>query len=209
MDFIVDVDGEVDKLKAQLEALKKQINKITGNEDKPNTNDATKKALQDANDIKSATSAIGQAFSSIAGFTDDATASWLTFFGQVLGTIPQLITAFTSLAATEAAAGQAAQSPFGWIGVPVAIGTVLSALLSIPKFEDGGIVGGNSFYGDKIWGKLNSGEMILNSTQQRNLFSLLNNGGTVANGGTVKFKIQGTELVGVLNNYNNKMKKVL
>lgn len=212
MDLIVDVDGEVDKLKAQLEALKKQINKITGNEEpKTNENDATKKALQDANDIKSATSAIGQAFSSIAGFTDDATASWLTFFGQVLGTIPQLITAFTSLAATEAAAGQAAQGPFGWLGIPVAIGTTLSVILSsIPKFADGGIVGGNSFYGDKIICGLNSSEMVLNGVQQRNLFNLINNGGNVNNnGGTVKFRIQGTELVGVLNNYNNKMKKVL
>lgn len=206
------VDKQVDQLKKELENLKQQIAKKTGKgDDVPSPKQLTSDFEKNTKNITSATSAIGNAFSTIAGMTDDATSSWLNYFGQVLGTIPQLITAFTSLAATEAAAGQAAQGPFGWLGIPVAIATTLSAILtSIPKFADGGIVGGNSFYGDRVIARVNSGEMILNSVSQRNLFNLLKNGGTVNNnGGTVKFKIQGQELVGVLNNYNNKMKKVL
>ena len=35
-----------------------------------------------------------------------------------------------------------------------------------PAFENGGIVGGSSYTGDKVWGKLNSGELILNRAQQ-------------------------------------------
>lgn len=206
------VDKQVDQLKKEIEQLKQQIAKKTGKGDElPSSKQITSNFDNNTKDIITATSAIGNAFSSIAGMTNDATSSWLNYFGQVIGTIPQLITAFTSLAATEAAAGQAAQGPFGWLGIPVAIATTLSAILtSIPKFADGGIVGGNSYYGDKIIARVNSGEMILNSVSQRNLFNLLKNGGTVNNnGGTVKFKIQGQELVGVLNNYNNKMKKVL
>jgi hypothetical protein len=52
--------------------------------------------------------------------------------------------------------------------------------------------------------------MILNNTQQRNLFNLLNENG--ASGGSasskVEFKIKGNELVGVLNNYNKRISKV-
>ena len=58
--------------------------------------------------------------------------------------------------------------------------------------------------------RVNAGEMILNNRQQRNLFNLLNGNGTLSNGGNgqVEFKIKGKELVGVLNNYNNKTSKV-
>lgn len=41
---------------------------------------------------------------------------------------------------------------------------------------NGGIIGGNSFNGDRILTRVNSGEMILNKTQQANLFKLINNG---------------------------------
>lgn len=51
------------------------------------------------------------------------------------------------------------------------------------------------------------GEMILNRGQQANLFNLLDKGGYYGNG-NVTFKIQGKELVGVLNNYNNQKSKV-
>ena len=41
---------------------------------------------------------------------------------------------------------------------------------------NGGIIGGNSFNGDRVLTRVNSGEMILNKTQQANLFKLINNG---------------------------------
>lgn len=49
-----------------------------------------------------------------------------------------------------------------------------------PAYQQGGIVGGSSYGGDQINAKLNSGEMVLNQTQQRNLFAQANNpiGGT-------------------------------
>lgn len=46
---------------------------------------------------------------------------------------------------------------------------------SIPKFEDGaenGFVAGNSFTGDKVLARVNSGEAILNQSQQRNFLDL-------------------------------------
>ena len=42
------------------------------------------------------------------------------------------------------------------------------------KFATGGIVGGTSYTGDRVTANVNSGEMILNRAQQRNLFDSIN-----------------------------------
>lgn len=46
-----------------------------------------------------------------------------------------------------------------------------------PAFENGGIVGGSSFTGDRIDARVNSGEMILNRQQQSQLFKMANGQG--------------------------------
>ena len=53
--------------------------------------------------------------------------------------------------------------------------------------------------------------MILNGKQQKRLFNLINGGGIGVNGGgnqEVTFKIEGSTLKGVLNNYNSKRSKI-
>ena len=71
-------------------------------------------------------------------------------------------------------------------------------LLSISTFAgnyaEGGIVGGTSYSGDKLWARVNSGEMILNRSQT----AALMNGG-----GQVRFVIEGSQLKGVLDNYDS------
>jgi len=115
-------------------------------------------------------------------------------------------------AATKKAAAAsifAAHAYIPFAGVGIASGLVAEmegVLAAIGAFANGGIVGGTSYSGDKILTRLNSGEMVLNRTQQGNLFNLLNNG--IGGTGQVEFKIKGQELVGVLNNYNNKFNKV-
>ena len=41
-------------------------------------------------------------------------------------------------------------------------------------FAEGGVVGGNSYEGDRVLARVNSGEMILNKNQQTELFDILN-----------------------------------
>ena len=58
---------------------------------------------------------------------------------------------------------------------------------------NGGIVGGNSYSGDKVLTRVNSGEMILNSSQQSGLFSFISNmpsmlSGVLTNSNDVKAK---------------------
>ena len=123
-------------------------------------------------------------------------------------------------AATQAvAAGVAATAggaQAGWpamlIAIPIALAMVASALASAKSFTTGGIIKGATSVGDYNIARLNNGEMILNGTQQKRLFTMLNGSGNVSgnssiNGG-VEFKIRGQELVGILKNYNSKMSKV-
>ena len=67
----------------------------------------------------------------------------------------------------------------------VQLATIIANKPIKPSFATGGIVGGNSFYGDKVSANLNSGEMILNARQQQNMFKAIDRntlgGGTGAN----------------------------
>ena len=87
---------------------------------------------------------------------------------------------------------------------------VHATALSLTAMANGGIVGGNgTFSGDQTLIRANKGEMILNTQQQANLFSLLDGViGTNQGGGKVKFEISGDNLVGVLNNHNRMKAKV-
>ena len=110
-------------------------------------------------------------------------------------------TASAQAAVAGAASSVAAIPMVGWAMAGVAIAGIVAALIAaMSKFATGGIVGGNSYSGDKNIVRVNSGEMILNKTQQRNLLDIAN-GKTGARGGQVEFKIKGDQLVGVLNNY--------
>lgn len=79
-------------------------------------------------------------------------------------------------------------------------------------FADGGIVGGQTTIGDYNLCRLNKGEMVMNGTQQKRLFNIINGNANVSgNGitsGNVKFEIKGSTLVGVLKNHNSKMNKI-
>lgn len=106
--------------------------------------------------------------------------------------------------AAEAAAGTAKLGPLGWLGIGAAIASVLASFAAIPKFANGGIVGGNSPTGDKILARLNSKEMVLNTTQQDTLYGLLNSRGNVQVSG--EFRIRGRDLMAAIDK-NNKFRE--
>lgn len=115
----------------------------------------------------------------------------------------------------EAIAGATASGakmpfPLNLVAIAAGVAAVIAALSMISgAFAEGGIVGGNSYSGDNLLARVNSGEMILNGHQQKNLFDLLDRGTTGgANGGNVTFTIAGSTLKGVLRNYDDKMNKV-
>lgn len=169
------------------------------------------------NDYADSLNAIASVMGSVSNMTNEGAAAWLTWGANTVTAIAMAIPQIqTLIAAKTAEAGasavaSAAQTPFvGWLLAGAAVASVLAAIASLPSFSTGGIYAGNSTVGDMNLARVNAGEMILNNRQQRNLFNLLNGNGTLSNGGNgqVEFKIKGKELVGVLNNYNNKTSKV-
>lgn len=100
----------------------------------------------------------------------------------------------------------------GWILAGVAavtlLATLISAMSSAKGFATGGVVGGNSYYGDKILARLNSGELILNRDQQMKAWEEMNAPQAPDNNiyfpSRVELVARGTELRGVLNNLNKK-----
>lgn len=112
---------------------------------------------------------------------------------------------------SEASAQSASLGPWAWVAFSAAglaqVASVIAQIHSLSGYASGGIIGGNSYTGDKVLARVNSGEMILNPSQQANLFNMINGG--VSTGGEVKFRIDGSTLVGVLNNYNKKVRRVV
>lgn len=155
--------------------------------------------------------AIASVMGSITNLTNEGAAGWIAYgtnlitaISSALPMIASLTTALTAKAAAEAAGSAAAVPIVGWVNAIAAVSAIVAAMASVPKFANGGIVDGSSFYGDKVLARVNSGEMILNRSQQRNLFNLIDSGGT---SNAVKFRIEGKELVGVLNAYGSKTSK--
>lgn len=124
--------------------------------------------------------------------------------GLIASAIGQVIVGY-SLAVSDAAKKL---GWFGWIAASLSgLGIVASTISQLKGYNTGGIIEGNSIHGDKVLARVNSGEMVLNKRQQSNLFRQLNNATNNASalGSNVTFTIHGSELVGVIDNYNNKM----
>lgn len=126
--------------------------------------------------------------------------------------------------ANATAAGSEMPFPMNIVAIATGVAAVVAALATIGSFASGGIVGGASKTGDRLLARVNSGEMILNASQQRNLFRVINtSAATLAqprksfeitantnliehfakdnvNEGHVTFRIDGRTLVGVLAN---------
>ena len=99
-----------------------------------------------------------------------------------------------------------ASIPFAGPGIATGYVTAMESLLaSLMAFANGGIVGGSSFFGDHMIARVNSGEMILNKNQQKNLFDAIDQnklGGAGANNIVVTGKIRGKDLLLVQQHYN-------
>jgi hypothetical protein len=97
-----------------------------------------------------------------------------------------------------------------WIEYVVASASVAAAVIGFvtsmsgAKFATGGIVK-PAPVGDQSTIRVNEGEMILNHNQQARLFNVIaKNENNNSSTGQVEFKLRGQELVGLINNYNNK-----
>ncbi|MCP5050297.1 MAG: hypothetical protein GY940_24230 [bacterium] len=121
-------------------------------------------------------------FSDLVGGIVAGTASFGdvgAFLVETMGSIAQSLgKAILSIGISMKALKAAFSSPIGAIiagGALIALGALLKATAKrfAGNFADGGLVPGSSFTGDKLTAGVNSGELILNIAQQKNLANAL------------------------------------
>ena len=157
---------------------------------------------------------IGNVFGSLGGAIGDSTGQMLQFGAQVAESISTIIPIIQKLIVAKQAealasgTAEGAKMPFpaNIAAIATIVASVLGIFASLPKFADGGIVGGNSYYGDKLFARVNSGEAIFNKKQQKNLYNLIDGNNSI---NQVTFKIKGQDLIGTIKNYKKSNSKIL
>jgi len=137
---------------------------------------------------------------SLGGANDGFQGFTKTMASTVLKLVSMMLASSISQSIAGATAAGTATGPAAIVTTPAFIATavsgVIAAFAAIPKFETGGVVGGSSYYGDKILTRLNSRELVLNTKQQEKIYKSMDNGGgsnvNVTVGGS--FEIDGTKL---------------
>lgn len=129
-------------------------------------------------------------------------------------------TTASSIKKTAATGEMAAKSTAAYASIPfagpalaaaqIAAFTAMIAAASIPKFKDGGIIGGGATSGDQMLARVNAGEMILNKPQQGNLWKMLNSTSRVRGESLeVGGKVRGADIHLALKNYMRSTGKTL
>lgn len=179
-----------------------------------NWNDkGVKEQISTINEYENAILSVESALSSLSGTLDNGSQSALSYFTNIIQGAAQAVTAIMALipvkkaeanANAEAAVTGAASSvaPIPFVGAAMAVAAVtalIASMAAIPKFAKGGIVGGNSYFGDKLLARVNSGELILNQKQQAKLYHMAEDD---RSGIAISFdRVRGSDIYLALRNY--------
>lgn len=204
---------EQQQLQEQINIYKKYAESITGNQ-------GIKDQINAINDYQNAISSVESALSNLSGTFDSDSQNAFSYFANIIQGAAQAATAIMALipvkkaeananaeAAVTGAASSVASIPFVGAAMAVAaVAALIASMAAIPKFAKGGIIGGSSFYGDRLLARVNSGEMILNKEQQKSLYQMTSGENDI---NITSFKVRGDELFLVLKNYMKKTGKKL
>lgn len=172
-----------------------------------------KEQISTINEYENAILSVESALSSLSGAFDNGSQSALSYFTNIIQGAAQAVTAIMALipvkkaeanANAEAAVTGAASSvaPIPFVGAAMAVAAVtalIASMAAIPKFAKGGIVGGNSYFGDKLLARVNSGELILNQKQQAKLYHMAEDD---RSGIAISFdRVRGSDIYLALRNY--------
>lgn len=192
------------------------------------TQDATKIAEQNAEyakqrEILGGIAGIGSSLSGVFGAFGNALGESgqkiMEFAGMAVQGISQIISSIMTLIpakqgeAMANATAEASKAPW-YVMVPTIlsiIGTIAGIFASIPSFAGGGILKGATTVGDMNVARFNGGEMFLNTRQQSNLFSILDNPMNYRPAhldGTIQWKLRGADIYGSYNTYSTKRSKI-
>lgn len=168
------LDTSTEQLTEEVNALREKLGMepieigITTNGKGGSTVDTAKQTEQ-------AWSAAADAIQSIGGALQQIEDPSAKVAGIVMQAVANIALAF-SQASVQAAAG----GPFAWVaatvsGIATMVGTIAAIKNATQGFADGGMVGGNSYSGDNIVARLNSGEGVLTANGVRNAQAMASN----------------------------------
>ena len=216
---------QISELTGKKNEIEIQINNDTLDEATRKTNElreAQEKATEIANLSQQGYNALSSTFGSLGSAIGGTAGKFLELAGQTVAAIGQIIPQIVALIGAKQgealASGTASAAALPFPANIAAIASVIATITALfasfaGSFASGGIIGGTTTIGDYNIARVNKGEMILNGRQQGKLFNMLNGNGFystgINDGGSVSFKIQGKDLVGVLNNYNKKVARVM
>lgn len=196
----------LDQLKVTFEQLSENVNFFQGWADAiEESQKKTEKLSKTMKGVGDAVSAAGDLFSALGDAAEDEGTAALGIVAKAVATV----------ALSFAQALTTCKTWYEWVAFGITgLATMVSMISQIRSttsgYAEGGIVGGSSYHGDNIVARLNSGEMVLNDRQQKNLFNLLDSGGGVTGGSSrveVTGVIRGTDLLLVQKNANKKLSK--
>ena len=152
----------------------------------------TKAAKQQKMAMGMASQAVSSLGAALAGMEDPGVRA----AGIVLQSIASIAMGFAQAAASPLVTG----TGWGWLAFvaagAAAMATTISTIHQLTGYAEGGIVGGNSYSGDNIYGggaMVNSGELVLNKAQQGNLASQLQGNGI--RNMNISGRIKGTDII--------------
>ncbi len=155
---------------------------------------------------------LGSNIASIGDALHNTTGSWIKFIGNVLSAIPILISNFKALIniqRTQAISGAVSSAsdtpfPFNLIAIGISIAATLAGLAtSVPKMARGGLAYGNTLTQvGEYSGIRTNPEVIAPLDKLKSILNIQNQG----NMQEVRFRIDGYELVGILNKQSKKIK---
>ena len=192
----------VEEMDKQLATLTEDYNKQSEEVGKYVKRSEEVKNLSDSfQSVGDSVGALGGLFSALGDATDDAGMKTMGIIAETLAT----------MALSFAKALKSCTTWYEWVAFGITGMTQLVSMVSQIKqltaggYAEGGIIPGNSFAGDKVMAMVNSGEMVLNTHQQKNLFDMLNGiTGTGISSSKIELtgKIRGKDLLLVQKNYN-------
>lgn len=168
--------------------------------------------------VQAGVGALSSTFGSLSRVVDEAAGAWLEWIGNLLNAIAQAIPAITALATArkgEATANAAASITGGaasvasipWVGAAMAVAaaaSIAAAFAAMPKFAAGGIAFGPTIgmFGEYAGASTNP-EVVAPLNRLRSLLGV--DAGATA---TLRFKIEGRDLVAVCDRRRNLVGRV-
>lgn len=203
-EFAEEADEELDKLVARMTETQNATKRLTAEWNSMQAGFRDQAIDSTIGAVASLGDAIGGTAGSIIKFIAAQAQQVVQGISTIASMKAQEDAAYAEMTAELGAAAASTMKAHSWIpfvGVAMGIGFVASmvaALMSLPKFAGGGLVGGTSYSGDTQLASVNSGELILNKAQQNSLANELQSGNTQPL--RLSARMSGTDILFAINN---------